>query len=346
VGLVAGPVALIACAAAVLAVRWDSIFPKSPRLQVPEGIVQLGEFAPGERGTAVSLRNTGRMPLLISGVQSTCSCAVVKPPRKIDPGESADLRLSLNVRPGPGFADVTLHSNDPRGARSLSLRWHGSVAPEIYPPKVFASDLPLDRPYERIVQVVYPGGRAAVVPTVLRTECDAPGVQMETLDNDPLALRTTSALSPHTVVGRLNIRLRIPPPPEPGTVRASCRLSVRYGRETYELRLPVEVSFAGRVAAEPGEVIFAAERLSELLGRKRQINVSAADGCGEVTLVSCPDWLSCRVTRVSATRYNLELEVSRIPRDLSEHSRLVLGSGANPAWTTGVNVCAFALSRQ
>src|SRR5262249_4390155 len=151
--------------------------------------VDLGELPPGKSQHTVTITNDGGVPLRISNILSTCSCAVVKAPDVIEVGQSGTLEIDLNIPPGPRSARVTIESNDPEGPKSVVLSWHGRAKPQLVPYKIDVQAVPMGQPYERTVRLVYPGGKSALVPRLERCECESALVEVRPGNNDPLAVR-------------------------------------------------------------------------------------------------------------------------------------------------------------
>jgi hypothetical protein len=105
----------------------------APRLALPASNLDWGQVAPGDTKTqTIAVRNTGRGPLVISALRSSCRClAADLSGSTLPPGKVALLTLRLvpedPPKDGAGFpATVTIESNDP-GRPQLGLR----VAAEI-----------------------------------------------------------------------------------------------------------------------------------------------------------------------------------------------------------------------
>ena len=111
--------------------------PTPPRLAFARRFQDLGEFVPGKHDVKITMRNVGGEALEVNKVRSTCSCAIVKKPSAVAPGESATCIVSLGVTPGPRQADMLFYTNDPSGPQRLSLLWHGSADPVFSPRQVF-----------------------------------------------------------------------------------------------------------------------------------------------------------------------------------------------------------------
>lgn len=284
----------------------------APRLAIEQSLVDLGELPPGAHETTVALHNSGRTPLLISRVESSCSCAVVTRPERIEPGATADLKVNIRVASGRGYANLALESDDPRGPHDVTLQWFGSVQPLLVPRWVSGHDLPLAAPYERIVSVVYPGGQSAVVPELKNVACPEKWVHVESVGNDPTAFRTASDISAHGALGYLNLRLRIDPPAAPGELQTSCLLTVQYGEHEYELKLPIAVEFVGRIASRPAGIVFAAADRAGVKGQTQSVSLAADAAVGLLVVKESPPWLRCQLNEATGPDLPRELRIEVI----------------------------------
>ncbi len=337
---------LVAGASPVVVGRWVGNIRRKPVLDIPGDVVRLGELVPGKANASFPIRNSGTRPLFIDRIASSCGCAVGKIPPLIKPGEKCDLELSLSISPGPRSADLVLHSNDPAGPHRLVLQWHGAAEPTLFPPRIMAADVPVGSTYERIVHIVYPGGRSAIVPEVVKSESNAPEVQMHVGQNDPFAFRTTRASSSRLrTVGYLDVHVRIESPAKAKVIDSTCQITVQYGKNKHVLTLPLRVSFVGDVRVEPQRILFSENHKSALVGKERRVKlrIGPDTGTDPVHVKELPDWLTCDLARVSATEYELCTRVSGVPRKLRETGRILLEIGSDKRSEQLLDVLTFAL---
>ncbi len=346
-GLCVLGIVLIGVTSAALG-RWLVPPKKGPKLKTSGESVDLGEFTPGEAKTTISLANAGDQTLRIERIATSCGCAVPAAPSEIAPGDTANVELSLAVTRGPRNADMVVYSNDSGGPHQLTIRWHGSAVPQLFPPRVFAQGVALDSTYERAVHIVYPGGPFAIVPEVVRFECDTRGITMRVGKNDASAFRIARTLhDSKTTVGYLDLDLRVESPTEPKEIDCSCRITVQYGKGKHVLTLPLKISFVGKVRAEPDAIVFSESQASAIVGRERRIKVTLDPSLAPSTpqVKESPAWLACELDRESSTQYVLRARVRREPGDPCEKGRIVITAGPAKSSEISVDVLTFALRK-
>ncbi|OON67032.1 DUF1573 domain-containing protein [Hymenobacter sp. CRA2] len=92
---------------------------KSPKLVLDRTAVDFGKMETGQQPVAkFTVKNTGKSPLEISSITSSCYCVTAKNmPKPLQPGQSGTFELQYSQRQIGQMADVvTLHSNDITGA--------------------------------------------------------------------------------------------------------------------------------------------------------------------------------------------------------------------------------------
>ena len=94
-----------------------------------DGDVKLARFA---------VANRGRLPILIIGGQTSCSCvSLCELPIRIEAGSSADLSFSLKLKAGrPSLPQSILLYTDMPDQPTIALRVDGSVSPAKPQPEV------------------------------------------------------------------------------------------------------------------------------------------------------------------------------------------------------------------
>ena len=87
------------------------------------------EFA-GDGTTKFNFKNTGKSPLVLNNVQSSCGCTIPEWPREVvEPGASKTITVTYNTRRTGVFTKtVTVYSNAKNGTIYLTIK--GEVGPE------------------------------------------------------------------------------------------------------------------------------------------------------------------------------------------------------------------------
>jgi hypothetical protein len=287
-----------------------------PRCEFNEQTILLGEFTPGEHSIRVPIKNTGNHSLNITQVTSNCSCcAVVHSPSLIEPRQNTMLDVQLTVIPGPRSIQLTVQSNDPDGEKHVVLSWQGKAKPMLVPRWVAASNAPLDRPYERTIRLVYPGGKSALVPHLKSWECDHQGVEVLEGRNDPLATKFSTSGILTNILGEMELHLRIHPPSKPEYIQTICKLSMAYGNDIQTINLPLLLSFSGwgQLVPDVSSVTFSAIRRENLLSQERLVSIADQAPLGEISISDAPRWLTCEIHRKSEGHHLLRLKVVSVP---------------------------------
>ncbi|KAB1160367.1 DUF1573 domain-containing protein [Tenacibaculum aiptasiae] len=87
--------------------------------------IDYGKISQGSEGTRTfEFTNIGDAPLIITGVQSTCGCAVPKKPEKpIMPGEKGQIQVSYDTSRMGGFSKaVTIISNAKQSRKMIKIK--------------------------------------------------------------------------------------------------------------------------------------------------------------------------------------------------------------------------------
>jgi len=199
---------------------------------------------------------------------------------------------------GPGSAFLTVISNDPGGAKHVFLQWHGKTEPFLNPRWIAESGVRLDKPYERTVHLLYPGGKSALLPQLESYECPDACVEMRTGRNDPLATKLAASGLLTKIQGQMEIHLRVKPPPFPSVLQTACLLKIKYGEGRLSVRLPILLSFSGgQLSPSATAVTFCAANEQELLSQVRTIAITDQLADNDLEVADVPDWLSCEVER-------------------------------------------------
>lgn len=276
--------------------------------------VDLGELPPGETHTQVIIRNGGSQPLTVSAVQSSCICAAVKTPETIEPGGSAPLEVDLNISKGPQRARLVVESNDPQGSKSVFLSWRGRAKPVLDPCQIIAHQVPADRPFERTVKIVYPGGKRAVTPHLERVECDTPYVEVREGQSTSVSLPFAIAGPDSRTLGELEFHVRVTPPSASARVHTICRLAIRYGDQLLKLELPVSVHFlGGEITPEADAVVFSAADRQTLIGQQRSLRITGRSPGLNIQVTDLPKWLECHKEAVAGGATDLRFKIVGLP---------------------------------
>ncbi|TSE06454.1 MULTISPECIES: DUF1573 domain-containing protein [Aquimarina] len=88
-------------------------------------VVDYGEIAKGSDGVRqFEFTNTGKSPLIISRVYSSCGCTIPKKPEKpIAPGESGVIEVKYDTkRVGPIRKTITVYSNAEEATKAIKIK--------------------------------------------------------------------------------------------------------------------------------------------------------------------------------------------------------------------------------
>lgn len=310
-------------------------FSRHATLALARDVIDLGEMSPGRNVSAIPVRNSGNSSLIIRNVRSSCACTVVEYPKRIEASETATLKLSLNVTEGPREAQLEIDSNDPAGTRMVYLRWLGSARPCLVPRRLVGQDVPMGSVYQRVVRLVYPGGRSATSPHVEEIKSNTSSVHITVDARGPQPFE--QARPP---VSELELHVDIESPSTPRAVEAQATLVVKYGERKYELLLPIHVDFAASVTPSPNRIVFAARKITELRGQRRLVTLSAADP-HKVSVIQCPSWLKCTLLERTPTTANLEIKVAEIPSASAGGEAILLTTSPSGRSAVTIPVVSF-----
>ncbi len=312
-----------------------------PRCVFEQPVFELGQLPLGENTIPVTIKNDGDAPLLISSVQSTCSCAVVKAPESIEPRQSVVIEVVLTVSPGPHGARITIESNDPAGAKHLALSWQGAAEPRCVPGGISEPAAPIGRPYERTLKVIYPGGKSAIQPHVEKFECPSPRVKVREGSNNPTAARFANSGLLVNVQGELEVHVTVDPASSPDLLQTAGTLVLRHGNSIVNVRVPIDVRFTGTaLAPDVDTVSFAAGRPGELVGQERTIRVTSKAG-GEIEVRDVPAWMACTVVDRDERGFSLQLKIVEQPRDPLSQFAISVGATNEAGSFVPVSVNVF-----
>jgi hypothetical protein len=318
----------------------------APRCAFDSPAIELGELTPGAVKYSVTIHNRGGGPLRISRILSTCSCAAVKAPGEIEAGQSGLLEVALNVPPGPRSARLTVESNDPHGPRTVVLSWHGRGDLGMVPSTIRAQAVPVNRPYERTVRVIYPGGKAALAPRVEGCRCDSALVEVRVGNNNPLATRFARSGVLTQAQGEAELHVKVRPPDAPGAFTSKCTLSLKYGDTVRTLTLPISLSFIDQALGPvPPAVTFSAANAEGLKGQTREVHITPGKSGGDLVLRDVPPWLKGEIHRGSDGHAVIRLRVVDIPPGPLARHTLQIAHADGSRSRTSLPVTAFAPQR-
>jgi hypothetical protein len=120
-----GTIALFTFNAAELKANENSLADSST-ISFTETVHDFGTIKKGSDGTCdFTFKNTGKIPLVLSNVQSTCGCTVPSWPKEpIAPGKTGEIKVKYNTNNVGGFQKgITVYSN----AKTVVLTIKGTV---------------------------------------------------------------------------------------------------------------------------------------------------------------------------------------------------------------------------
>lgn len=287
-----------------------------PKCVLPEADMELGELPPQQLTVRVPIRNDGAESLKIAAVKSSCSCAVVHYPKEIPPGKTNELVVDLRIASGPQRARLIVESNDPAGEQSVLISWHGQAKPFLDPWLLDVSGIPPDQAFKTTVNLVYPGGRRAIIPTIESVHCDSPYVALTIGENRSVTLPHILAGPDSRTFGSRAIHVRVTSPETSTTINTSCLLNVRYGTKQHQLRFPISVRFSpgGDLSADVAQFVLSAPEPGQLVGQRRTIHLTCDSGCESIELEGLPDWLKGETARSTRTKSEVKLRIVSLPQ--------------------------------
>ncbi len=286
---------------------------RQPRLDGPSEILEQGILSPGEHRLALAIKNIGGAPLVVTKIESSCTCALAEVPDRIEPGQTKGLTAIIRVAPGPRYAYLTIHSNDPSGPRQFAVHWNGKAIPSLLV-KDIVDQVPSAAEYHRKITIAYPGGYSAVSPELVRYECDHAGLKVEAAECNPVAIRTDGESNPRSAIGYLAVNVTVAPPSGKSEFEAKCTLILKCGDEEQKLPFRVHLAYRNNYRANPNSAVFSGSSAATIVGQTRVVELVGWDSSLKCKLVSSPDWLSCVVAKQQGGRCELQLTVVKAPR--------------------------------
>lgn len=307
--------------------------PANARCEFVNLETELGELDPGTHVVEIKLKNTGDIPLEVTAVQSSCTCASVTAPPSIPPGGTGVLRADLNIGRGPQRTTFVVKSNDPSGDKTIRLLWSGRSRPILHPWNVDVDDAPSDRPSEQVVRLIFPSGDRALRPQLVGVECDTPGVAVTQGE--------TRMASTEEFIGRrfgeTDLRVTVQPPTNGLPIRTTAKLSIKHGDQTFHLSVPVTVHFRRPdLVPDSRGVLFAGEDRRALVGAERTVRVAGT--APKLDFPDLPTWLAVDQHR-EANVIILRIRLTAVG-DTSGHAIIHLRDGRGPDVPIAVHVLA------
>jgi hypothetical protein len=339
-------VLLLAGFAVTVGIRLAKEKAPEARCVLEKPVVELGELSPGPVDYSIFVSNGGTAPLRIHSISSACSCAIVKGPQIIEPGQSKPINVRISASRGPGNARLTVESNDPEGPKHILLSWHGKARPRIVPFKLDEESLSAGSPFVRTVRMIYPGGKSALQPKILGCDCDSPRVHLRPGRSNPQAERFAHAGFLTQVLGEQEITVHVDPPPGGGSIKSKCRIRVKYGASELSLDLPIWLAFQCQdITTDVSAVSFSAPSPQGLIGLERLVQIKPARGAPTYFLADAPPWLEGQFTRNDGAISTLHLRVKEAPSKPLELARLHIGQVGRPDVRAALSVSAFSPPR-
>jgi hypothetical protein len=265
-----------------------------PRLYCSAKAIDLGVLDPSrENPFSIQLENRGSAPLLIAKASASCGCAIIEPPGTIGPGRHGLLRGQIHVRPGSGWSEIRIASNDPEGNHTLRLRWSGRGVPTLIPSSVRLSAR-LGQRIQTGLEISYPSG----VPFEFLGASELPkGWSITLVDNKAHALQADPYLSSTSAVGKASLRLDAIAPASLEKLDALGLIAVRYGSERHELKLAISIEGHDGLRAVPDRLLFSSDSLAGLLSLERFVRLEPVAPDDHLEVVRKPGYLSVTVER-------------------------------------------------
>ena len=121
--------AIAACTVASFAQTQSTTAPvdssKMPEITFDKIVNDFGKIPySGNGSTKFTFKNTGKTPLILSNVQSSCGCTVPEWPKEpVAPGESKVINVTYNTtRVGAFTKQITVYSNAKNGTIYLTIK--------------------------------------------------------------------------------------------------------------------------------------------------------------------------------------------------------------------------------
>ena len=102
-----------------------TVDPNAPAFEFETDVIDYGKIEQNADGLRVfKFKNTGKSPLIISRIQSSCGCTVPKKPEDpIMPGKNGEIEVKYATNRIGGFnKSITIYSNATEPTKSLRIK--------------------------------------------------------------------------------------------------------------------------------------------------------------------------------------------------------------------------------
>ncbi len=330
-------------AIALVVVGWGWLGAVPPTLHVPEVIVNLGVFAPGQNRASFSIHNVGDQVLEVKSVESTCACAAVHVPDSVPARRGATIVTDLNVQAGVGSATIRFSTNDPAGPKAVRLVWHGRATPFLTPAVIAGTGFDPTQSIVRKVRISYPNAAGAPVPTFSKAKSPSNLIHIHPAKNVPVS--SDAGGEPGLELrGHLELDVTIDPPLRAGSVEADLRLFFNYAGEMIDLPLRVYVEYRYDLTPTPDGVIFSSDTVENLVGQTRQVFLRTSRPPSDFQIAGTPGWLGHEFTQAGKGSIALTLRCLGRPDRVGETLELALGTHDGAGRKETLRVTTFANS--
>jgi len=102
-----------------------AVDPNAPVIEFESDVIDYGKIDQGADGVRVfKFKNTGKSPITISRVQSSCGCTVPeKPEAPVLPGQSGEIKVKYDTNRIGGFSkEITVFSNASEPQKKIRIK--------------------------------------------------------------------------------------------------------------------------------------------------------------------------------------------------------------------------------
>lgn len=226
---------------------YDRAQVRQPLLTPTKSTFDLGKLSVGSHDAKFAIANNGSAALLIGKVVASCSCTVPQQTLTIPPGETRDLRATIDASAGYGTSTLAIYSNDPRGVRRLKASWISGEpnAPVCFPPRVVFRTVKPNTAihYQAAIYFDSSLGTDNLAPRVESMHCDKEAIRITVGNFDRNALVGGIGCA-HQRMGKIDVDVDVQPLDHPGKIGGIAKFDVRLGEKSWALELPVSVAYA------------------------------------------------------------------------------------------------------
>lgn len=209
------------------------------------------------------------------------------------------MAVTINVGGGPQAARLSIQSNDPAGVKHLIISWRGAAPAWLIPASVIETQASAERSFERVVQLLYPGGLGVEPPHLASVDSESPSVHVSVHESKPIQIQLPATFTRASYAWSVKLLVRVDPPPtgHSGEVLARCQLGIRSRAGVETVTLPVSVSFrSSALMSEAGPVLFVVGRGANDSKQERRVKLPPAISAEDVDASDLPEWLACSVS--------------------------------------------------